>query len=134
MPADVCVLYSYSATSDSLTCTEATGAHCNLLKGLSIPNGERVTGWAVANDTTIANSQAALDLHDATELFSPRLKATITTPLRSGGTLWGALTIYSTVDDPFTDEHMYVFERVAALLGEQLNAGADSSRLVRRVG
>ena len=134
MPADVCALYSYFADSDSLTCTESTGAHSSILKGLSIPNGERVTGWAVANDTTIANSQAALDLHEATELFTPQLRATITTPLRSGGTLLGALTIYSTVEDPFTDEHMYVLERVAALLSERLNAAADGSRFVRRVG
>jgi len=134
MPADVCALYSYCASSDSLTCTEATGVQSGLLKGISIPNGERVTGWAVANDTTIANSQAALDLHEATELFTPKLRTTITTPLKSGNTLLGALTIYSVVDEPFTEEHMYVLERVAALLGERLNAGADISALVRRVG
>ena len=98
-----------------------------------MPNGERVTGWAVANGTTIANSQAALDLHESTELFSPRLRATITTPLRFNITVLGALTVYSAIDDTFTNEHMYVLERVAAVLSERLNAAAESTRLVRRV-
>lgn len=133
IPVDVCAIYSYHPESDSLTCAEATGANSIKLRGLTMPNGERVTGWAVANNTTIANSQAALDLHEAAELFTPRLRATITTPLRSSSTLLGALTIYSTVEDPFTNEHSYVLERVAAVLSERLSAAEDSSRLVRRV-
>jgi putative nucleotidyltransferase with HDIG domain len=133
IPTDVCAMYSYHPESDSLTCSEATGASSGKLKGLTMPNGERVTGWAVANNTTIANSQATLDLHEAAELFNPRLRATITTPLRYGATLLGALTIYSALDDPFTNEHSYVLERVAAVLSERLNTAGNSPHLARRV-
>jgi putative nucleotidyltransferase with HDIG domain len=133
LPADVCALFSYSPERDSLTCVAAAGTNSGRVAGLTIPNGERVTGWAVANETTIANSQAALDLHAAAELFSPRLRSTITTPLRCQTKPLGALTIYSTADDPFTDEHMYVLERIAALVSERMNAAGDGSSLSRRV-
>ena len=79
-----------------------------------IKNGERTTGWAVAHDTVMANSPATLDLVDRAVMFSPPLQMAIVAPLRRDGRVLGALSAYSHTGEPFSDDHQYAMERIAA--------------------
>jgi putative nucleotidyltransferase with HDIG domain len=119
-PSSTCALYLKSASDDSVVCVASSGDPNRLLNGITIKNGERVSGWSVANETTISNSQAALDLENLADLFSPPLRATLATPLRDGNRVAGAITIYATSVEPFTEDHCYLLERVSSLLTENL--------------
>jgi putative nucleotidyltransferase with HDIG domain len=114
--ANVCALFSYSQQTDDLTCTHVVGD--DVLRGLVIKNGERTTGWAVAHDKVMANSPAALDLAELADATSSRLTSTMVAPLRKDGRIFGSFTIYSSASEPFTDDHQYSAERIAAALLE----------------
>jgi putative nucleotidyltransferase with HDIG domain len=90
MPADVCVAYEHSNESDLLICVAGAGDHASQIVGIEIARGDRVTGWAVANETTIANSQATLDLGTLAHSLVPPLRSALVAPFK-GKSLAGAL-------------------------------------------
>ena len=83
-PATVYALFLYDSATDSVKCVSASGDEQRLLEGLSIKQGERVTGWTAANLRTSVNSNAALDLAEIAGFFVPRLRSTISTSARAG--------------------------------------------------
>ena len=115
-PATVYVLYVFDSESDSLVCDVAVGDQQNALIGLTIPVGERVSGWVGANRQTAVNSDATLDLAQIARLFQPALRSTISTPLANHEQLVGVLTAYACAEEAFTDGHRDIFEQVALLL------------------
>jgi putative nucleotidyltransferase with HDIG domain len=120
-PSTLLVIYSNSGTDDVLRCVSTAGDPDGLMERFEIPCGERTTGWVVANRTTIVNSSASLDLGSRAGAFVPPLKTALSTTISATGALYGALTAYSTLDSPFTPEHSYILEQVAALLGERMS-------------
>ena len=88
------------------------------MQGLTIPNGERTTGWAAAHETVMANSPATLDLEERAGRFNPPLMSALVAPVLRDGKTVGALSVYATSANPFTDDHQYALERVAATLVE----------------
>jgi putative nucleotidyltransferase with HDIG domain len=113
-PAKVCAFFEYRPENDSLVCVQAAGTSSVSLTGLSIKNGERTTGWAVAHDSVMANSPAALDLLERANMFEPPLRTAIVSPLKRNGTIMGALAAYSSSSEVFTEDHQYAIERIAA--------------------
>ena len=49
----------------------ASGEHAELVNGLRIPLGQRLTGWVGANRQTILNSDPVLDLGDMARSLNP---------------------------------------------------------------
>lgn len=113
-PAKVCALFEYRAEDDVLVCVQSAGDTGSSLIGLSIKNGERTTGWAVAHDTVMANSPATLDLMERASTFEPALKTAMVAPLKTGAIVIGALAAYSATGETFSDDHQYAIERIAA--------------------
>ena len=81
-PASVCAWFEYQHERDSYRCARVFGDSSQLLRGLTIRNGERVTGWAGANRRTAANSDAVLDLGPLADLFSPTLRSAVSCPIK----------------------------------------------------
>ena len=132
LPATVYALFEYESQSDSLVCDNAVGDPQNLLGGLTIPVGQRVTGWCGANRRTAMNSDASLDLAQIAQLFQPPLRSTISTPLIGGDRLIAVLTAYSLMDEAFTESHRYAFEQASSALLERISSlqSKTSSNLV----
>jgi putative nucleotidyltransferase with HDIG domain len=126
-PGVVYALYRPSEDPDVLVCTAAIGDENGLIVGLRIRKGERITGWCAANDRTISNSNASLDLGSIAELFQAKLHYAISTPLRHRTRLIGVLTAYSTVQRTFSDDHRYAFEQVAVALGDRIGSSSQST-------
>ena len=116
LPATVYALFEYDSHSDSVVCHNAVGDPQNLLRGLTIPVGQRVTGWCGANRRTAVNSDASLDLVQIAQLFQPPLRSIISTPLVDDDRLVAVLTAYSLANEPFTESHRYAFEQVGSTL------------------
>jgi putative nucleotidyltransferase with HDIG domain len=129
-PALICALYEYDTSTDSLVCKHAVGDSNHLLPGLSIPMGERVTGWSAATRRPSINADASLDLANLSEFFEPPLRSVLCTPLVHNNHLVGVLTAYSNKSGAFSDIHGYAFEQMASSLIDRLQADsvADTSR------
>ena len=121
-PGTVYALYAFDSKSDSLICNTAIGDQQNALMGLSIPVGERVSGWTGANRQTSVNSDASLDLAQIARLFQPALRSTLSTPIANSEQLVAVLTGYACGENAFSDSHRDMFEQVALLLLPRLSA------------
>jgi putative nucleotidyltransferase with HDIG domain len=129
-PVTVLAFYSYDADRDTLRCSHAIGDNDALLVGFEIPNGERTSGWSAANKCSISNSVAALDLGNVATAFKPSLKSTMCAPVHDCDTLLGVLTLYSTLDTPFTERHQYFAEQLATFMVGAIQPAVRNSRLV----
>ena len=122
MPATVYSLYEFDAHSDSLICRHVVGDPNRLIYGLTIPLGQRVTGWAGANRRTAMNSDASLDLTKIAQGFEPNLRSAISISLADQERLIGVLTAYSLQKEAFNENHRDIFEHVCVTLAGRLCA------------
>jgi diguanylate cyclase (GGDEF)-like protein len=113
VPASTCVFYVYDVKSDELYAAHAAGENLSQFSGVRIPRGQRLTGWVAANKQTILNSDPVLDLGEAGRSMRPRLRSCLSTPLISDGELVGVLTLYSTQQNAFAEDHGRIIEAVA---------------------
>jgi putative nucleotidyltransferase with HDIG domain len=113
MPAGCTAMYLYDSTHDALIARHVSGRHAAAIGGLVIPLGQRLTGWVAAHRSTVVNSDAALDLGNLTMRLSPPPHTCLSTALCVDGELVGAITLYSTSADPFTDRHAALLEVLA---------------------
>jgi putative nucleotidyltransferase with HDIG domain len=120
IPASICALYRYSSETDILTCIAVAGHSSKLLLDLEMQKGDRISGWALANERTIANSQASLDLGMLAGQVDPPLRSAMVTPVRRK-TFVGALAVYDSRVEPYSNDHQYALERIADTLGEFLD-------------
>jgi putative nucleotidyltransferase with HDIG domain len=125
-PATVYALFLHDKSTDVLKCVATVGDSQTLLDGLTIPLGERISGWAAANRQTSVNSDATLDLMHIARLFVPPLRTAISAPLTDGYRTVGVLTTYSPQEEAFHEGHRYALERVAAALAGVVSADQGS--------
>ena len=130
-PITTFALYRYDANLDQVVCQWSAGDPHNLLPGLVIRLGERVTGWSAANQKVVMNSDAYLDLVQMATRFSPPLRSTICVPLSCEGRLTGIFTGYSSQETPFDERHRYAVERVAELLESRWNLSPPNAGNIR---
>jgi putative nucleotidyltransferase with HDIG domain len=113
MPVETSVLYVHDADSDTLMMACAAGVHEAELGDVSIPRGQRLTGWVAANGRTMMNSDAALDLGNLVVTLQPTPLSCLSTPVASKDELVGVLTLYSSAVEPFTPAHGAIAEVIA---------------------
>jgi GAF domain-containing protein len=130
-PVTTCALYRYESSADQVVCQWSAGDSHNLLPGLVIKLGERVTGWCAANRKSAMNSDAHLDLIQMATRFTPPLRSTICIPLMTDERIVGVFTGYSTQESPFEERHRYAVERVAELLNMRLTSSTHTVRNIR---
>jgi putative nucleotidyltransferase with HDIG domain len=130
-PITTCAIYRYDSNLDQVVCQFSAGDPHSVLSGLIIRLGERVTGWCAANQKTVLNSDAYLDLVQMATRFSPPLRSTICIPIVWENRLTGVFTGYSTQEHPFDERHRYVVERIAELLSTRLTSSSQTVRNIR---
>ena len=128
VPASSCVFYIYDSQADELVAVHTYGEHAGHFGGLRIQRGQRLTGWVAANRQTILNSDPVLDLGEVARAMRPRLRSCLSTPMISGSTLVGVLTVYSTHRDAFTEDHKRIIEVVARQVSETVKHAVDFER------
>jgi diguanylate cyclase (GGDEF)-like protein/putative nucleotidyltransferase with HDIG domain len=131
LPFSLFVVYSYDTTADELNAVYAMGEAAQMVKGLRITLGQRVSGWVAASRQTIANSDATLDLGELARSES-RLRSCLSTPLLSSDRLLGVLTLYSSSVSGFTDNHKRLIEAVSRQVGHAFGSITDATTEIRR--
>lgn len=129
MPAACTAVFSYSSAGDSLVAHWVAGQHRAAIQGLTIPVGQRLTGWVAANHSTIVNSDAALDLGNLMMKLTPAPHGCLSTSIDADAELVGVLTIYSTSSDPFTEAHAMIVEAVASRLSRRVQRARGAAAI-----
>ena len=134
-PANIGAFFENTDAEDSLTCTRSFGDSHQVLLGMTIRLGERITGWAVANKRTAANSDAVLDLGPLADVFQPPLRTAVSCPLDTANGVTYAYTAYCSRVEGFSLGHVHALEQLANSLASRLSASrrADVRPISRRV-
>jgi putative nucleotidyltransferase with HDIG domain len=122
-----CAFYIHDAASGHLVVRYATGEHAAALRGMSMPMGERLSGWVAACRQTIANSDSALDLHDR----GVKLGSALSTPLVDGDRIVGVCTAYAAARQAFSDDQSRLVEMMAPHLGRIVGAALRTEQRTR---
>jgi putative nucleotidyltransferase with HDIG domain len=134
VPHSLCIFFLYDERSAELEAACVVGENASVLRGLRMEVGQRLSGWVAANRQTIVNSDPVLDLGDsARNNAGGRLRHCLATPLVTGDDLVGVLSLYSSEQVGFSDEHKRVVEAVARQIAPALaQHGFDRHSLSKR--
>ena len=138
VPHSFGVLFIYLRERDELSAAYASGGSASLLTGMTVVVGQRLSGWVAANRQTIRNSDPILDLGEVSKTISPRPRSCLSTPLTVGANLIGVLSLYSSEQDFFSEEHERLIEavsrQVAPAIARALENGEHDGSGQKRIG
>ncbi|MEP6818724.1 MAG: diguanylate cyclase [bacterium] len=132
VPFQTCVVYLYDELKGYATPAHVAGRNAQVLSTRSVAPGEGVTGFALANRSPVNQLQPSLDLAGLEIEREYRSMASL--PLFKDEMLLGALSVYSTELEQYTDDHMRLLETVTRLASDALSnamqhAEAESNAL-----
>jgi putative nucleotidyltransferase with HDIG domain len=119
-PGVTAAWYIVDDRAGSLTVLDAVGPAAHLLRGTHVAMGECLSGWVAAHRQVIVNSDAALDLGERATAMTPALQSCMSTPLMSGESLVGVLSLYSATARAFTDDHGRLVQMIAPHLSQAI--------------
>ncbi len=132
VPFDTCAVYLYDEVKGYATAAHVAGKNAKILSARSIAPGEGVTGFALANRSPINQLHPNLDFTGVEIEREYRSMASL--PLFKDDMLLGALSVYSTDLEQYSDDHMRLLETVTRLASDALSnamhhAEAESNAL-----
>ncbi len=132
VPFDTCIVYLYDESKGGATATHVAGLNANLLATRFMALGEGVTGFALANRSPVNQLHPSLDFAGLEIEGEYRSMASL--PLFKDELLLGAVSVYSTELEAYTDDHMRLLETVTRLASDALanathHAVAESNAL-----
>ncbi len=132
VPFDTCAVYLYDELKGYATAAHVVGKNAKILAARSIAPGEGVTGFALANRSPINQLHPSLDFAGVEIECEYRSMASL--PLFKDDILLGALSVYSTELEQYSDDHMRLLETVTRLASDALSnamhhAEAESNAL-----
>ena len=132
VPFDTCVVYLYDEAKGYATPAHVAGRNAQILANRCVAPGEGVTGFTLANRSPINQLHPSLDFAGLEIEREYRSMASL--PLFKDDMLLGALSVYSTEMEQYTDDHMRLLETVTRLASDALSnamqhAQAESNAL-----
>ncbi|HEX3187997.1 MAG TPA: diguanylate cyclase [Pyrinomonadaceae bacterium] len=134
VPFDTCIVYFYDEVKGYAAARHVVGKHAQKLADRSIVPGEGVTGFALANRSPVNQLHPSLDFADINPEAGIKYRSMASLPLFKDDILLGALSVYSSELDQYTDDHMRLLETVTRLASDALanamqHAEAESNAL-----
>lgn len=122
LPAASMAVYLPTGDRSELAVAACSGVGTATIEALSIPLGERISGWAFAHKQAVLNSNAALELGPVVRTFSVPLRYAMAVPIPNGpvAAALGVITAFGS--EPFSDDHKRVLESAATLFATTINA------------
>jgi diguanylate cyclase (GGDEF)-like protein/putative nucleotidyltransferase with HDIG domain len=117
---DTCVVYLYDEIRGYATATHVAGKNASMLSTKCIAPGEGVTGFALANRSAINQLHPSLDFVGTSSERVAEYKSMAALPLFKDEVLLGALSVYSTKMDRYTDDQMRMLETVTKLASDAI--------------
>jgi len=134
VPFDTCAVYFYDDAKGYATARHVVGKNAQKLASRCVVLGEGVTGFALANRRPVNQLHPSLDFADINPEAGIKYRSMATLPLFKDDVLLGALSVYSTELEQYTDDHMRLLETVTRLAADALgnamqHAAAESNAL-----
>ena len=134
VPFDTCIVYFYDETKGYATARHVAGKNAQRLAARCIAPGEGVTGFALANRSPVNQLHPSLDFVDMPVDQALKYRSMASLPLFKDDVLLGALSVYSSELEQYTDDHMRLLETVTRLASDALgnamqHAEAESNAL-----
>ncbi len=134
VPFDTCVVYFYDENKGYASARHVVGKNAQKLAGRCIALGEGVTGFALANRSTVNQLHPSLDFTDINPEAGIKYRSMASLPLFKDDLLLGALSVYSNELEQYNDDHMRLLETVTRLASDALgnamqHAEAESNAL-----
>lgn len=134
VPFDTCVVYFYDEHKGYASARHVVGKNAQKLAGRCIALGEGVTGFALANRSGVNQLHPSLDFTDINPEAGIKYRSMASLPLFKDDLLLGALSVYSSDLEQYTDDHMRLLETVTRLASDALgnamqHAEAESNAL-----
>lgn len=117
---DTCVVYLYDEARGYATATHVAGKNATMLSTKCIAPGEGVTGFALANRSAVNQLHPSLDFVGSDSERVSEYKSMAALPLFKDEVLLGALSVYSTKLDRYTDDQMRMLETVTKLASDAI--------------
>ena len=134
VPFDTCIVFIYDDNQGYATARHVVGKHAPKLAGRCIAPGEGVTGFALANRSAVNQLHPSLDFADINPEAAIKYRSMASLPLFKDDLLLGAISVYSSELEQYTDDHMRLLETVTRLASDALgnamqHAQAESNAL-----
>ena len=131
---DTCCVYIYDDSKGYAAARHVVGKHAQKLAGRCIALGEGVTGFALANRSAVNQLHPSLDFTDINPDAGIKYRSMASLPLFKDDVLLGALSVYSSELEQYSDDHMRMLETVTRLASDALgnamqHAEAESNAL-----
>jgi putative nucleotidyltransferase with HDIG domain len=113
---DTVAVYVVDEAGQRLTPQHVSGRHAQCLEELTIPVGERMSGWVAANGEPMINADAALDLYD---VEAPGLASALAIPCAVTGNSRAVVALYSTRRGAFGAVHERMVHAAVAFASDR---------------
>src|SRR6185503_2138773 len=110
-------------STNELRVVASQGVGTAAIEGLSIPTGDRISGWALAHKQAVLNSNAALELGPVARTFATPLRYALAVPVLNGPNSAAAGVITAYASEPFEADHRRLLESAATLFAGSLSGG-----------
>ncbi len=126
VPFSCTALFLYDESTDTMRCRFATGSGAEVVRRISVKNGEGLTGWVARNRRPLVNARPSADFEAAGLGDEPTaLQSALVCPLIFGDRFIGALAVYHVDPSFYRDDHRRLLDRVS----EQAAAVINNSML-----
>jgi putative nucleotidyltransferase with HDIG domain len=132
LPGAEACLFMLDSSRQHLAVAHATPRLLPTLRGFEVSVGHGLSGWVVANRSTIRNADPVLDFNELGRQLA--LRWCTSTPVFAGGELVGALSVYLSAPGGFSEKEGRLVGSLAQHVGLSLVEDAPAKRLTLAVG
>ena len=112
VPFSACALFLHAESTDTLQCRFATGVDAEILEGLSVRNGQGLSGWVARNRRPLVNARPGAELEAAGSDQQTMLQSALVCPLIVHDRFIGTLSVYHVEPSFYRDDHRRLLDRV----------------------
>jgi diguanylate cyclase (GGDEF)-like protein len=114
VPFSCCALFLPVEDTGVLRCRFSTGTDAELIKQLTIREGQGLTGWVARNRRPLVNARPETDLEAAGRTNArTSLQSALVGPLVFNDHFIGTLAVYHTDPSVYTDDHRRLLDRIS---------------------
>ena len=117
VPWSGCALFLHQPENDTLRCRFAAGVDAPRLLHAIVKGGTGLSGWVARNRRTLVNADPAVTFDNAGVGGPGALRSAIVCPLQFNDTMIGALALYHTEQNHYTEDHRRLLERITEQAG-----------------
>ncbi len=119
-PYDACAVYLLNSQTEMMSPYQVVGDYSSALEEIELKVGDGVTGWVAANRQTLINVSPAPDFSESRFLRSV-FQSCLCLPLCIEDSILGVISLYATIPNAFTDDHLRLMETITPQAASAIN-------------